>query len=217
MPFICFKKAFQMSFATLWYFLLSSLLIAALPGPAMMLVIQGAVQGGWQKGVAVSSGILLADMVLLLLVCLGLGELMASAPKLLRVMNILAAGYLIYLGARSWYGIRHISGSLVAASQTPGWKTGFLITIINPKTIIFLLAYLPQFVHTTAAKSEAEQLLLLSGLFLIAVAVVMFAYTFAAHIVRRPLSRPIVRRLMALLFGCLLIYLGISGLWKIYY
>lgn len=201
-----------MNTATLFYFFLSSILIAALPGPAMMLVIQGAVKDGWRAGLAVTLGILAADAVLLAAVCVGLGGLMAASPKILFAMNAAAALYLLYLGARSLYEIRSIRGGLVESGGNTGWKTGFFVTIINPKTIIFLLAYFPQFIDASAPLSETAQLLVLSALFLLAVAVVMLVYTQAAHVARNYLARPIARRVMALVFGLLLVYIGAEGL-----
>ena len=84
-----------MSLSLMFYFLLASIMVAALPGPAMMLTIQSAVAGGWQQGIKVTAGILLADVVLLLLVCIGLGEIMAASPRLVAVLNIAAALYLL--------------------------------------------------------------------------------------------------------------------------
>lgn len=197
----------------IFYFFLSSLLIAALPGPAMMLTIQAAIQGGWRKGGMVTVGILAADALLLGAVCLGLGSLMASSPKLLFAMNVCASLYLLYLGAQSLYSIRSMGGSL-PETQSGGWQQGFLITVINAKTIVFLLAYLPQFVVSGSAWPEQVQLAVLSLVFLLAVAAVMSAYTFAAHAARDFLSAARVRKLMAFCFGILLIYIGLSSLYQ---
>ena len=111
----------------------------------MMLTIQGALKSGWRKGIEVTIGILLADAVLLA-VCVGLGEMMAGSSKLLFIMGIAASLYLLYLGGRSLYEIRRIVGNLPESTGNEGWKTGFLITVVNPKTLVFLLAYFPQFI-----------------------------------------------------------------------
>ncbi|KPN71114.1 MULTISPECIES: LysE family translocator [Neisseria] len=205
-----------MSLYTLIYFFASSLLIAALPGPAMMLAIQGALKSGWRKGIEVTIGILLADAVLLLAVCVGLGEMMAGSPKLLFIMGIAASLYLLYLGGRSLYEIRRIVGNLPESTDNAGWKTGFLITVVNPKTIVFLLAYFPQFVKPQEQIPENVQLIVLSVLFLLAVAIVMTAYVFTAHAARNQLSKPVVRRLISLMFGLLLIYIGLDGLIEVF-
>ncbi|MCR1836519.1 LysE family translocator [Pasteurella caecimuris] len=200
-----------MALSLLVYFTLSSLLIAALPGPAMMLTIQGSIERGWRQGMAITLGILLGDIVLLVAVIAGIGELLSQSPTALSIMGIAANGYLIYLGIITLWALRsrHLAQEN-QASQTD-WKTGFFITVINPKTIVFLLAYFPQFMDADSDWSTTQQLLLLAGLFLIAVAVVMGGYALSAHFAKRFLSQLYVRKIMTALFGTLLIYLGISG------
>ncbi|KMK52247.1 hypothetical protein RO21_01945 [[Actinobacillus] muris] len=200
-----------MALSLLIYFTLSSLLIAALPGPAMMLTIQGSIERGWRKGMAITLGILLGDIVLLIAVIAGIGELLSQSPTALSIMGIAANGYLIYLGIITLWALRsrHLAQEN-QASQTD-WKTGFFITVINPKTIVFLLAYFPQFMDADSDWSTTQQLLLLAGLFLIAVAIVMGGYALSAHFAKRFLNRLYVRKVMTALFGTLLIYLGISS------
>ena len=196
-----------MSLSLMFYFLLASIMVAALPGPAMMLTIQSAVAGGWQQGIKVTAGILLADVVLLLLVCIGLGEIMAASPRLVAL-------YLLYLGLRTLADARRFSGGLKVDTgrQVAAAKEGFFITLINPKTIIFLLAFLPQFVRDSAAIGPQGQLLVLSAWFVLAVAAVMAAYTFAAHAARKYLAAPLCRRLMSAGFGLVLVFIGVRSL-----
>ncbi|WP_165008425.1 LysE family translocator [Neisseria yangbaofengii] len=194
------------------YFFLSSVLVAALPGPAMMLVVQGSVNGGWPKGAAVTGGILSADALLLAAVCLGVGSLIASSPSVLAVMNIFSSLYLIYLAVGSFRQIRSLKLELETPLQKSTWQSGFIITIINPKTIIFLIAYLPRFVNRDSAWSESMQLAVLSFWFLAAVAVVMLCYALAAHRARNFLSKAAVRRAMEAVFGTVLLFIGLSGL-----
>ena len=203
-----------MSLSLMFYFLLASIMVAALPGPAMMLTIQSAVAGGWQQGIKVTAGILLADVVLLLLVCIGLGEIMAASPRLVAVLNIAAALYLLYLGLRTLADARRFPGGLKVDTgrQVAAAKEGFFITLINPRTIIFLLAFLPQFVRDSAAIGPQGQLLVLSAWFVLAVAAVMAAYTFAAHAARKYLAAPLCRRLMSAGFGLVLVFIGVRSL-----
>lgn len=93
-----------MSLSLMFYFLLASIMVAALPGPAMMLTIQSAVVGGWQQGIKVTAGILLADVVLLLLVCIGLGEIIGRIAA--------AGGGVEYSGGAlsALFGAAHVGG-----------------------------------------------------------------------------------------------------------
>lgn len=191
------------------------MLVAALPGPAMMLVIQGSVNGGWHKGAAVTGGILLADALLLAAVCLGLGSLIASSPSVLAAMNVFSSLYLIYLAIGSFRQIRNLRAGLATPLQKSDWQSGFIITVINPKTIIFLIAYLPRFVDQSSAWSESVQLAVLSLWFLAAVAAVMLCYASAAHRARNFLAKVAIRQAMEAVFGTVLLFIGFSGLWEV--
>ncbi|AOF53116.1 hypothetical protein BKG91_10050 [Rodentibacter caecimuris] len=200
-----------MALSLLIYFTLSSLLIAALPGPAMMLTIQGSIERGWQAGVAITFGILLGDVVLLIAVIAGVGELLSQSPTILQIMGIAANSYLIYLGIRNMWELRSLHLEIENTTTKTDWKTGFFITVINPKTIVFLLAYFPQFIDSNSQWSSTQQLTLLAILFLISVATVMLFYAFSAYFAKRFLNQIYVRKIMTTLFGILLLYIGISG------
>lgn len=203
-----------MDTANIVYFLLSSMLVAALPGPAMMLVVQGSVDGGWQKGAAVTYGILLANALLLAAVCLGVGGLIAASPSILAAMNVFSSLYLIYLAIVSFRQIRSLRSGMATSLQQADWRSGFVITVINPKTIVFLIAYLPRFIDRQSAWAEGVQLVVLSFWFLAAVAVVMLGYAFAADRARRFLEKTAVRQAMEAVFGTVLLFIGLSGLWE---
>lgn len=203
-----------MNLLNLIYFFLSCILIAALPGPAMMLTIQGTLQQNWKTGLQITIGILLADTVLLLMICLGIGALITKLPIAFMVMNVFSSIYLLYLGIISLKEARAIQENLPNTVLKTDWKAGFFITIINPKTIVFLLAYLPQFVDKKININEQIQLFILSIWFLLAVACVMLFYTFAAHIARHFLSSVKTRFMMSILFGVILIVIGLHGFYQ---
>lgn len=200
-----------MTLSLLFYFTLSSLLIAALPGPAMMLTIQGSIEKGFKKGGAITLGILLGDVALLSGVIVGIGEVLSQSPKILAIMGTIANGYLIYLGVCNLWTLRHFVNVKESIINKFNWKTGFFITVINPKTIVFLLAYFPQFLDPKSLWSITQQMILLSIIFLIAVAIVMFFYAFSASLAKQFLNRPNVQKIMNLAFGLLLVYLGVNG------
>lgn len=208
------QKLNIMNLLNLIYFFLSCLLIAALPGPAMMLTIQGTLQQNWKTGLQITIGILLADTVLLLMICLGIGALLTKSPLAFIIMNIFSSIYLLYLGMISLKEAKAIQENIPNTTLKTDWKAGFFITIINPKTIVFLLAYLPQFVDTKINMNEQMQLFILSFWFLLAVAGVMLFYTFAAHAARHFLSSMKTRFIMSIMFGVILIVIGLQGFYQ---
>ncbi len=205
-----------MQLTTLVYFVLSSVLVAILPGPAMMLVIQSSIDKGVQRGLAVTLGVLLADSLLLLCICLGLGTLLTSSPTVVLLMNIVTSVYLLYLGVKTILAIRYLKDNDLEKIEELTWKNGFLITLVNPKTIIFLLAYFPQFISNNSQFSQFTQLLILSILFLFSVAIVMCVYAFLAHFVREYLLKTTVRIGINLSFGMLLIAIAVHNVWSVW-
>lgn len=195
----------------LFYFFLSVMVLAALPGPAMMLTINAAIAHGWRRGITVTAGVLAADTLILAAVCTGIGAVLQASPRVVALMNLAASFYLIYLGAQSLRTARRLRESLPDTGGSTA-RDGFLVTLINPQTILFLLAYLPRFVQPQAAWPHSAQLTVLSLLFLAAVALVLGVYALAAHRVRHRLASVKTRRAMAVVFGMLLLYLGASGL-----
>jgi leucine efflux protein len=120
-------------------------LFLALPGPGTLALLTSTAQGGLRAGVAATLGIILGDQVLLWLAVAGLSALLAAYPPVFRAVQWAGATYL------AWVGLQLIlkkDGDSPILRMTAGryLRQSFLITLLNPKAIVFYMAFFPLFI-----------------------------------------------------------------------
>jgi len=148
-------------------FVAATLALTLTPGPAVLFIVARSVGQGRRAGFLSVLGIGLGNAVHAAATALGLAALLASSPLAFAAVKWLGAGYLVLLGARKLLD-RAAPG--LAAEATPGAPgrtvlgQAFLVAVLNPKTILFFLAFLPQFADR-ARGALAAQILLLGGIF----------------------------------------------------
>ncbi|MGC1494794.1 MAG: LysE family translocator [Sulfitobacter sp.] len=131
---------------TLAAFVPAALTLNLTPGADMMFCLGQGLRSGPRAAVAASAGIALGGMVQVALAGLGLGALVAALPWAFDVIRWIGVMYLLYLAFQAWRS----TGS--AGQQGPGMSvarafgTGFVVNLTNPKVILFVLAFVPQFV-----------------------------------------------------------------------
>lgn len=120
-------------------------LLLFLPGPGNLALISSASRGGLPGGLASVLGLLLGDQVLLWLTVAGVAALLKTYPPLFMGLQWVGAAYLCWLGYKMWVAK---PGEGPSIQITPGhyFRETFLITLINPKAIMFYFAFFPQFV-----------------------------------------------------------------------
>ncbi len=144
---------------TLAAFVPAALALNLTPGADMMFCLAQGMRGGPRPAVAASAGISAGAMVNVALAGAGLGAIVASLPWLFDAIRWAGVAYLLWLAART---LRTPLG----ASQTPAvhparaFRDGFLVNISNPKVILFILAFLPQFVDPARGSVLAQFLIL---------------------------------------------------------
>lgn len=131
-----------------WFVMASGLLILT-PGPAVLYIVTRGVSEGWRNGVVSAWGVGLANLVHALIAGFGLSMLVVSSPVVFRMIQFGGAGYLVILGIQRWMrkpceATQHAGGQRSAAIRV--FVQGWVVGILNPKTIVFFLAFLPQFV-----------------------------------------------------------------------
>nr|WP_298415702.1 LysE family translocator [uncultured Halomonas sp.] len=134
----------------LWFsFALASLLILISPGPAVALLIATGINRGRKAALALLPGFFLGDLVAMTLSFAGVGALLMASAEWFSVFKWLGAAYLIYLGVKMWREAGQL-GDLAPAGVNIrlGTAKAFLITVLNPKSILFFMAFMPQFVTT---------------------------------------------------------------------
>ncbi|MGU7779172.1 LysE family translocator [Burkholderia sp. PU8-34] len=143
-----------MSVQTWFLFAAAYLATTLIPGPNVLLVVRNTVRYGRQGTAATIAGNLTAQGVVVVLVALGVGAVLAAMPPLFVAMKVAGAAYLMILGVKQLRGPRArpdaSAGDTAAAAVAPDRKKLFreslLVSGSNPKTLIFLSAFMPQFI-----------------------------------------------------------------------
>ncbi|OBX37386.1 homoserine/homoserine lactone efflux protein [Halomonas elongata] len=151
----------------LWLsFVAASLLIVASPGPAVALLVTTGVTQGRRAALSLLPGYLLGDLAAMTLSFAGVGALLMASAELFGVLKWLGAAYLVYLGIRMWREAGQLGGLEDTAPVKLGMNTlkAFLVTMLNPKSLLFFLAFMPQFI--TPAQPALPQLVILGTTFL---------------------------------------------------
>lgn len=191
-------------------FAAASALVLAIPGPTVLLVVSHALAGGASSGWRTVPGVALGDAVAITVSILGLGALLATSAALFTLLKWVGALYLIVLGIRLWRApAADAREALVArdrAQRNATWQA-FAVTVLNPKSIAFFVAFLPQFV---AADAPAwPQLVVLALTFVILATLNATLYALVAGTFRARLQRLTTRRAGNRIGGAVLIGAGI--------
>jgi threonine/homoserine/homoserine lactone efflux protein len=129
-------------------FLAGALVLLVIPGPAVFYILSRTVGNGRTAGVVSAAGIAAGTLVHVGAAILGLSALLASSARAFYTVKYLGAAYLVLLGLRMLF--RREAPEIVAARNGHGlgrvFAEGVLVNLLNPKTALFFLAFLPQFV-----------------------------------------------------------------------
>jgi threonine/homoserine/homoserine lactone efflux protein len=156
-------------FTNLLAFALASLVLIAIPGPSVLFVIGRSLALGRKGGLLSVLGNALGMVPQIIAVALGVVAVLAQSIVLFTIIKFAGAAYLVYLGIQA---IRHRGGRTTAAGPAPSSSTwrllreGFLVGATNPKSTVFFVAVLPQFVDYPAG-SIPLQLASLGAVFLV--------------------------------------------------
>lgn len=120
-----------------------------IPGPATLLTVTRATSSGAKAGIATGAGIAVGDVIHTLLAVLGLSAIIATSAVLFNVIKYLGAAYLIYLGVKALLARSSNLAGIKIPAVTPGtaFKQAVYAELLNPKTALFFLSFLPQFVQ----------------------------------------------------------------------
>lgn len=135
-------------------FLIAITLLSITPGVDTLLVIRNTARGGIRDGVATSIAICCGLFVHATISALGISLILLQSAWAFHVLKLAGAGYLVWLGITSLMAARRgqplpVKGAMGAAASVSLWqpiKEGVLSNVLNPKTVIFYMAFLPQFI-----------------------------------------------------------------------
>lgn len=149
-------------------FLVTAILLTLMPGPDILFVITQSIRRGWRAGMVFAAGLCTGLIAHTMAVALGVAVLIRESPTAFMALKFAGAAYLIYLGVRTFL---HRSQASLNLSATDGGKQklysrGILMNLLNPKVILFFLAFFPQFISTDGL-SPTLQIFTLGALFMV--------------------------------------------------
>lgn len=194
-------------------FVAASAVMLVIPGPTILTVISYSIAHGARANVPLVLAVTLGDSTALMLSLLGLGALLATSALWFIVIKWIGGLYLLYLGIRLLRAGVSPSIAVIADLHGSRWKlfaNTWLVTALNPKGIIFFVAFLPQFLDTTQA--VAPQLWILSITFVLLAALNATLYAVFAGTARRILISPAAQKRFNFAGGSLL---SAAGIWAL--
>ncbi len=156
-----------MSFEHWLAFVLASSVLLVIPGPTVLLVVSYALGQGWRTASPMAVGVALGDFTAMTLSMLGLGALLAASAAVFLALKWLGAAYLVWLGIKLWRAgcmldARPRTDRVSAARML---AHAWLVTALNPKSLTFFVAFLPQFLDP--AVDFWRQMLIFEASFLV--------------------------------------------------
>ncbi|MGR0279196.1 LysE family translocator [Marinomonas dokdonensis] len=198
-----------------WFSFLAAIMVLTMsPGVDTIIVMRNSVTGGWRLGFLTSLGICMGLFAHATVSALGLSVILLGSAGLFTAFKLLGAAYLVYLGVQALRSAWRPKGMTFDTSKGPkaltswgSFRQGLLSNVLNPKPIIFYMAFLPQFIDPSHS-ALAQSLFMASLHFIIA----MVWQTFLALMVHRArvwLARPKVAQVLDGLTGVLLVGFGV--------
>lgn len=146
----------------LYLFLTAGLVLVVTPGPVVLYVVTRSIDQGRKAGMASVLGAELGNFMHVLAAALGLSAILMSSALAFDVVKYLGAAYLIYLGVRKLMAKDEEATDVIVEPES-NWRIfsqGFIVAVLNPKTALFFLAFLPQFVDVSRGNVTVQILFL---------------------------------------------------------
>ena len=192
-------------------FAAASAIMLAIPGPTILLVVSYALGHGRKTALATVSGVALGDFTAMTASLFGLGALLAASASLFTVLKWVGGAYLIWLGIKLWRAPIN-PGPVADNDKLPEEKSlkiflhAYVVTALNPKSIVFFVAFVPQFLNPAAP--FFEQMLIMELTFLVLATINASSYALLAHAARGLIRKASVQRAVNRTGGTLLIAAG---------
>ena len=203
-----------MAFEIWLAFVAASAVVLIIPGPTILTVISYSVAHGRRANIPLVAAVALGDTTALVFSLLGLGALLAASAVWFTAIKLIGGLYLLYLGSKLLRAGAAATDLVMPAPPASPWKlfaNTYLVTALNPKGIIFFVAFLPQFIDHTGHVSA--QLWLLATTFVVLAIINATLYALFAGSARKLLSSTRAQRRFNIVGGSLL---SAAGIWSLF-
>lgn len=173
--------------STFLYFLTASILLTLAPGPDNLYLLTKSLSAGAKAGIILSAGLVSGIIFHTFLVMVGVAAIIQNSPFAMTLLKIFGAAYLLFLAFKSFQAARMNKKISMQKSDSQSanlelYRRGVLMNVLNPKVLLFFLAFLPQFVNLSADNAGTQIILL--GVTFAVQAFIIFATIaiFAGHV-----------------------------------
>jgi len=192
-----------------WAFALAVLVFLALPGPGTFGLLTATGKGGARAGAAGTLGLIVGDQVLMWMAALGVAAVLQAHPLLFRALQYAGAAYLVYVGVRLVLRRATHGAAPLQLQSDHYFRQLLLITLLNPKAIVFYMAFFPLFIDPATQRG-----LVTFGAMALTIAAITLAYClllvfFAQALRERVLAHRRVARMLERIAGLMLVAFGI--------
>lgn len=145
---------YALGITDIWQLIVATMLFLMLPGPGTFCILTCAAKRGKRGGLTSLAGVMVGDVVLMCLAAMGVAALLHANPVLFKGLQYVGAGYLAYLGVRLIFAKNEEGGTFVPFSHVEDFRRGFLVTLMNPKAIVFYMAFFPLFLDPVTQRGS---------------------------------------------------------------
>ena len=195
----------------LWIsFVFASVVLIAIPGPTNLMVMAYGFRHGKRAALYTVFGVGPGAVVAMALSYLGLGAVLAVSPRLFLFMKWVGAIYIVFMGINLWRTTPNLEEVIIEEENLSGKQIAvhaFAVSLLNPKHIIFYMAFVPQFISPD--KPILQQMLLLGFTFLVLVFPINTAYALMSGTLRDIIRNQRVLRIMNRTAGVMLMIAGV--------
>jgi len=189
-------------------FCLAILLFLALPGPGTFALLTSTAKGGFRAGAAATLGLILGDQVLLWLAVAGVAALLAAHPLAFRSVQYAGAAYLAWIGLRLIFA-KEGAASPIRIEPRHYLRQALLITLLNPKAIVFYMAFFPLFINPTTHRGAVTFAAMAATIALITAVYCLTLCAFAGAVSSKVRAHKRFARWLERLAGVFLVGFGI--------
>ena len=174
---------------TFFYFVAASVLLTIAPGPDILYLLTKSLASGARSGIILAAGLVSGIIFHTFLVMVGVAAIIQNSPLAMAALKIFGAAYLLFLAYKSFTAAK--LGKKISMKKSDGeisaisiYRRGVLMNVLNPKVLLFFLAFLPQFVNLSS-ENASTQIILLGVTFAIQAFIIFSAIAIGAGKVRK--------------------------------
>ena len=198
---------------SLWLALVGAgTLISFTPGAGAIFTMSNSLNSGFRRSIWGILGQQVALVIHIVIVALGVGVLVSSSPVIFNIIRYAGAAYLVYLGIRQFLRKPDLDEEEVAEKKNESalsmFQRGIWVNLLNPKAIVFFLAFMPQFIRPDQPLLQQYAVLTITVI-IIDVLVMWFFFAFAARSFQRFTHDVRGQQVLNRVFGCLFVLVGI--------